>query len=208
MSCNPPAPRRCRTSGNPPPPPVESASRRNPSELLVPLVCSGSEPHLGRGPLRTPIAMPAPTRTLTLADVRRFVDEEVFTPREGSRHPGGSASSSSGSWSRATAAARAAAGRARPRSSRRAPRREPDHVRAGRPARAERPGRTLVRRSRAKRCAPTPTRGRACALDHHRPRPRRRRDRHPGRPRARARRCPATARWRSTSTRAGPRAAR
>ena len=51
----------------------------------------------------------------------------------------------------------AVADRSRRVAARRAPRREPDHVRTRRPARVERPRRTLVAASRAKRCGPTPT---------------------------------------------------
>ena len=48
-------------AGRVPTPTPEEANR----ELLVPLVRSGPEPHLGRRPLRPPLTMPAPTRSLT-----------------------------------------------------------------------------------------------------------------------------------------------
>src|SRR5262249_55668341 len=38
-------------------------------------------PGVGRRPIRTPVAVPATARGLTIADVRGFVDERVFTPR-------------------------------------------------------------------------------------------------------------------------------
>src|ERR1700716_252382 len=57
---------------------------RSSHELLVPLVRTSPQSHLGRRPLRTPVVMPAPTPTLSLDDVRRFVEEHVFTPPEGS----------------------------------------------------------------------------------------------------------------------------
>src|SRR4051812_11163590 len=69
----------------PPPQPPEEANR----ELLVPLVRAGPEPHVGRRPLRAPLTMPAPTRSLTVADVHRFVDEQVFrtAPTDGRASP-------------------------------------------------------------------------------------------------------------------------
>jgi glutamate--cysteine ligase len=45
---------------------------------LVPLDVAGSEPGLGRRPLRAPISVPSPHQSLAVGDVRRLVDEECF----------------------------------------------------------------------------------------------------------------------------------
>src|SRR3954470_10218233 len=78
MPCNVPAgagtaphERRCLAPLLPAP---EEANR----ELLVPVVRPRAQPHLGRRPLRSPLTMPSPTRALTVADVHRFVAEQVF----------------------------------------------------------------------------------------------------------------------------------
>ena len=67
------SPRPRSPRANPPPTP-----RGGDRELLVPVVRPRPQPHLGRRPLRSPLTMPAPTRTLSVADVHRFVDEQVF----------------------------------------------------------------------------------------------------------------------------------
>ena len=107
--------------------------------------------------------MPAPTRSLSLADVRRFVDEEVFASREGP--PTGGRVGIELEWIVVPRTSRRAsrrprhAGHAAPHG---APGREPDHLRARRPARAQRSGGAVAARSPARRCAPTPRRcGRA-----------------------------------------------
>ena len=109
----------------------------------------GPEPHLGRRPLRPPLTMPAPTRSLTVADVHRYVDEQVFRPPH--RRSDGRQVGIELEWipSRATAARRHPPMTAR-RSSPTLPGGEPGHVRARRAARAERPRR---RRTSAPRVA-------------------------------------------------------
>ena len=150
---------------SPPLRPPEEANR----ELLVPLVRPGAQPHLGRRPLRPPLTMPAPTRTLTVADVHRFVDEQVFRPTgdRRCRRRVRSASSSSGSPSPTTATScTPAALRALLPD---LPGREPDHVRTRRSARAERcPGVGPRRRRRGdarRHRAPCATRSAAAGID-------------------------------------------